>query len=306
MLIAITDWCPHHCKYCYNRSGVGERKTRFIDLDKLNVILNEMRDTFRMRFAVITGGEPFPYVLELAKRRRDFTFFTYTSGNIEPWMCREMVKLGNVVPALTIIDTNPEVHDSIRGRGNFSEVMQARRYLQEHRLPWGWSLTSSQINYEQIVSGKLLEELAALEPFLIRAMPWMPVGRADQDLVLSLEQMREVGKKIREAQQRGIRVFDYITAPVGYPCLAGGRRSFFLAPGENDFTLRVSPCVFMEDEISVSIYFREDGSSTLIDILRFDPWFANARMLAGQHQCIIHENRSNWIELIKQTGRAAA
>ena len=299
LLIAITDWCPHSCQYCYNRSGAGERKASYINLDKLDALLDEVKRAFGIRFAIITGGEPFPYVLELASRRPDFVFFTYTSGNINARMCKEMVQLGNIVPALTIVDTNPDVHDRIRGQDSLRRVMTAKDLLQTFHLPWGWSLTSSQANYHQIVEGNLLEKLAAHGPHFIRAMPWMPVGRSDVNQVLSPEQMASVGNQIRKAKQRGIEVFDYITAPVGYPCLAGGRRSFFLASDGKD-GLRMSPCVFMEGEISVPLSFQPDGTSSLIETLKTHPWFARARQLAGKHQCIIHANRDNWAQLIRQ------
>lgn len=298
VLVSITDWCPHHCTYCYNKSGREEKKADFINLNKLDTVLQEVRRAFGIRFAIITGGEPFPYVLELAARRPDFVFFTYTSGNIDQGTCQEMVKLGNIIPAITIVDTNPTVHSSIRGPGSYGRVMGARDLFRSHQLPWGWSLTSSRKNYEQIVEGKLLEKLASLDPYFIRAMPWMPVGRSDESLVLSLEEMARVGAKIKEARKRGLVVFDYISAPVGYPCLAGGRRSFFLAPDSKD-GLRISPCVFMEGEVSVPIDFDENGS-TLLQVLRTNPWFVNARALAGKHQCIIHENRGNWRELVCQ------
>ncbi|NQV13321.1 MAG: radical SAM protein [Parcubacteria group bacterium] len=298
LLVSITDWCPHQCRYCYNRSGQGECKATYINLDRLNVILDEVKKAFGIRFAVITGGEPFPYVLKLAQRRPDFTFFVYTSGNISERACQEMVKLGNIIPALTIVDVNPEVHDYIRGSGSFQRIMTARTRLQSHQLPWGWSLTSSRINFQQLVKGGLLDKLASYQPYFIRAMPWMPVGRSDEDQVLSLAEMAQVGSNIREAQQRGIVVFDYITAPVGYPCLAGGRRSFFVAP-DGKGGLRISPCVFMEGEVSVPITFRVDGSSTLLETLQNNPWFVSARDLAGRHQCIIHANRSDWPQLVR-------
>ena len=302
MLIAITDWCPHQCRYCYNRSGKSGCKNTFINLDRLNVVLDEMKKTFGIRFAVITGGEPFPYVLKLARRRPDFTFFTYTSGHISQRTCQEMVELGNIIPALTIVDVDPAIHNYIRGEGSFQRIMTAREQLQAHQLPWGWSLTSSRINFQQLTEGGLLEKLAAYSPYFIRAMPWMPVGNSEANQVLSLAEMARVGQKIREAQQQGVIVFDYITAPVGYPCLAGGRRSFFLAPDGKD-GLRASPCVFMEEHISVPISFNSDGSSTLLEMLRCDPWFKNARVLAGRHQCIIHENRNDWRQLVRGEDR---
>ncbi len=299
LLISITDWCPHHCRYCYNNSGTGEKKTTRIDLHKLNTILDEMKNAFGIRFAIITGGEPFPYVLKLAARRQDFTFFTYTSGNVDAQMCRKMVKLGNIIPALTIVDTDPSVHDYIRGNGSFDRIMSAKNLLQYYHLPWGWSLTSSQLNYRHIVEGNLLKKLAAQKPYFIRAMPWMPVGRSDENQVLSPEQMIKVGTQIREAKKQDVPVFDYITAPVGYPCLAGGRRSFFLAPDE-DNGIRVSPCVFMESKVSVPLEFNINGHSSLLQTLQTHPWFKKSRELAGRHQCIIHDNRKNWVQLIKK------
>ena len=305
LLVAITDWCPNNCLYCYNQSGQEGHKATYVDLDKLGVMLDEVKAAFGIRFAVITGGEPFPYVLELARQRPDFVFFTYTSGHISEQTCREMVKLGNIIPALTIVDVNPDVHNHIRrgyGPGNFQQIMTARERLRAHQLPWGWSLTSSQTNFRQLVEEDLLGKLAAYQPYFIRAMPWMPVGDTEESLVLSLAEMAQVGQRIREMRARGVAVFDYISAPVGYPCLAGGKRSFFLA-SDGTGGIRVSPCVFMQEKVSVPITFRPDGSSTLLSTLQHDPWFVQARQLARQHQCIIHAHRDHWPELVRGEGQ---
>lgn len=295
---AITDWCPNQCRYCYNQSGLKGAKATHMNLPRLNIILDEVQSAYGIRFAVITGGEPFPRILKL--ERPDFVFFVYTSGHITDTDCRELLQRGNIIPVLTIVDTNSQVHDHIRGKGNFDSVMAARELLLRHRLPFGWSITASRANFEQIVSQNLLGQLNGLGANFIRSIPCMPVGRMGEELSLSATQRAQVERAVRLARAAGIEVFDYI-GDSPYTCPAGADRLFSILPHGSD-GIRVSPCIFMQEEISVPLVFHENGQSSLLSVLRKNPLFQQTRQLARHSECLILENPESWVALIKDGG----
>lgn len=299
MVIAVTDQCPNACLKCYNRrpGGVASRQ-HHLDLDRLDIVLDDLA-SYRIRFVVVTGGEPFVdgRVLKFARRHPELTMLVYTSGGFTEADCVAMKELGTIIPALTVVDLKERVHDADRGAGSFQRMMETRQLLEYAQLPYGASLTVSRANYDAIVYDHLLDRLSRLFPF-IRCMPYMPAGGGPDWLWAGLSEMRAVRFRIRQLAQRGYPVFDYVTAPVGYPCLAGGKRSFFIGPyGEHG--VEVSPCVFMRTAVAVPLQFRW-GCSDVRRVLNEAPCFVAARALTRRYQCIIQDRPRDWPTLFSQ------
>lgn len=293
VVIAVTDRCSRQCLKCYNRpSGDVTPEQYHLDLDRLDAVLADLVP-YRVRFVVVTGGEPFAdgRVLEFAWRHPELTMLVYTSGSFSEADCVKVRDLGTIIPALTIVDLNERIHDADRGSGSFQRVMEAKDLLELGQIPFGASLTVSRVNYRSIVYGRLLDRLAARFPF-IRCMPYMPAGDGPDWLWVSPKEMQAVRFRIRQLAQRGYPVFDYVTAPVGYPCLAGGKRSFFIGP-QGPQGVEVSPCVFMRTAVAVPLRFHR-GHSDVRRVLNGAPCFVAARKLTRRYQCIIQDRPRDW------------
>lgn len=289
-MIAITDQCPNNCLKCYNRRPGGVAPKQYhLDLKRLDVVLADL-EPYQIRFVVVTGGEPFAdgQVLEFARRHPELTMMVYTRGAFTETDCVKMRNLGTIIPALTIVDLNERIHDADRGTGSFQQVMMARQLLELGQIPFGASLTVSRVNYQAIVYDRLLDRLAEQFPF-VRCMPYMPAGDGPDWLWVSPKEMQAVRFQIRQLAQRGYPVFDYVTAPVGYPCLAGGKRSFFIGP-LGPHGVEVSPCVFMRTTVAVPLRFPR-GHSDVRQVLNGAPCFVAARKLTRRYQCIIQDRR---------------
>ncbi|MFH1292327.1 MAG: radical SAM protein [bacterium] len=283
-VVSVTNGCNLDCKYCYYSVGSGGQPT-YIDMDKLHIILEEMKQKFGIRFVTLTGGETTLCLHEIARRNPDITFYAYTNGiKLTAEYCQELESLGNVIIALTVIG-DKIVHDSIRGDGNYNKVMRAVENLRRSQLIWGFSLTESRANYHQIVDGRLLDELMAFEPYYFRMIPFMPAGREGDCLALTWDEFDRIAEVIREKKTAGALIHDYINDPTsGLPCLAGESKSFLITE-----EFRLCPCVFM-DTFTDPLQF-VDGQSNLTDVLRTHRYFQNAREQADQHpRCIILDN----------------
>lgn len=292
--VSVTNECNLHCGYCYyGAGGLSEDRVIHIDLEKLGVVLCEMKEKFGIRFVTLTGGETTLRLREIASRWPDITFFAYTNGkllNVE--YCRELEELGNVVIALTIIGTE-SAHESIR-RGNYAQTMAAAENLRRSSIVWGISLTESRVNFKEIIENNLLDSLLRLDPFFFRMIPFLPVGRGHDDWSLTSEDYGQIAAVIQDKRKRGVLIHDYINDPsLGIGCMAGGIRSFHITE-----RFELSPCVFM-DTMTPPLEFG-DGSSNLMSILREHPYFKNARELTARFpRCIILENNGWRNEIVR-------
>lgn len=292
--VALTDNSNISCKYCYYKASPNNGGV--IDFNKLSIILTEMKEIFGIRFVTLTGGETTLHLREIASRRRDITFFCYTNSVLLNYdYCKDLTRLGNVIPALTIIG-GKETHSKIRGDKNYDQVLAAARCLKDLSLIWGFSLTESRVNYDEIVSGGLLDDLLRFKPNFIRMIPYMPVGRGADKWALTSEEYARISALIRSYKSRTI-IHDYINdQSLGIPCMAGGIRSFFITE-----KLEISPCVFMGLSVPIKFSNRSNMRSNIMEIMKSHHYFKNARKLARRHRrCIILEN-PNWRQEI--TGR---
>lgn len=291
--VSVTNACNLHCRYCYyGAESLAEDVIVHIDLDRLGIVFGEMKDQFGIRFVILTGGETTFRLREIAERYPDITFFAYTNGKLlTADFCRDLENFGNVIIALTIVGQQA-THDTIRP-GNYVEVMDAVENLRHSRLVWGFSLTESRVNYNEIVEADLLDFFLQFEPFFFRMIPFMPVGREQKDWALTLEEYAQIAAIIQDKRQRnGVLIHDYINDPtVGIGCMAGGVKNFLITE-----RFELSPCVFM-DTLTPPLEFK-DESSNLVEVLREHPYFTRARDLAARFpRCIILQN-SNWREKI--------
>ena len=292
--ISVTNACNLHCAYCYYGAGkLAENEIVHIELDKLGVVLREMKEKFGIRFVTLTGGEPTLRLREIAAQWPDITFNTYTNGKLlTREFCQDLEKLGNVMISLTIIGTE-STHESIRP-GNYVHVMEAVKNLQQSSLLWGFSLTESKVNFKEIIDGDLIDSLLRLNPFFFRMIPFMPVGREQTNWALTPDEYAQISAMIQSRKKTGVLIHDYINDPsLGIGCMAGGIRSFFI-----NERFELSPCVFM-NTLTPPLEF-ENRRSNLLSVLQEHPYFKRARELTTRFpRCIILEN-DNWREEIIQ------
>jgi MoaA/NifB/PqqE/SkfB family radical SAM enzyme len=293
-VVSVTNNCNLYCKYCFAKSGPGN--SHDIDLNKLEIIIEELKREFSIRFITVTGGEPFPKVIELARRRKDITFNCYTNGTLlTAEVCEEIKLLGNIICSLSIVG-NKEIHDTVRGAGNYDRIMEAVELLKSYSLIWGFSITESKYNYKMLTQNRFLDHIASFKPYFIRLIPYTPTGRSsDLDFLLSNEELDQIGNEITKFNSKyDIMTHDYINDPsMGITCMAGGIKSFLIT--EN---IQISPCVFIDEFIQLKID-NINNKSNIISILKEHTYFKNARILAHKYpRCMILQD-PNWRMALK-------
>jgi MoaA/NifB/PqqE/SkfB family radical SAM enzyme len=297
-VLTITDKCNLCCKYCYSNSGANE--TSAIQDYDIDIIINEMKNIFGIYFVTISGGEPFPDILDIARRHGDITFFVYTNGTmIDERVAKDIKSIGNIIPSISLIGKR-EYHDKIRGINNYNRVINTINILNRLDIIWGASITASNVNIDSILHENLINDIVSVGAHFIRMIPFIPVGRQYSEIkTISDKESKILGDVIKKLRDNnGIIIHDYIDDnSTGISCMAGGRRYFHITSKTN-----ISPCVFMDIGKPVRIN-RTEKSTNITDILINDPIFINTRRLQDNcNGCIILKN-NNWKTcLCKQIG----
>jgi len=157
--IHITGKCNCRCRHCYINEHANELSPNTINgiLDQykgLIALLEERKkETFRP-LVNITGGEPFLYsnldqLLQLIQQRgNEFVFRIATNGTLLHDDLLKRLQSLNLPFIQVSLDGNETIHDSIRGKGNFKEVVKALEKLYAYHINSRVSFTAHKDNYQ--------------------------------------------------------------------------------------------------------------------------------------------------------------
>lgn len=150
--IELTRGCNLKCIHCLNDSGKSNKdelsKEEWLDLiDKFsNLGVQEIR---------FTGGEPllFSGIYDLIKMATENGICTSlgTNGTLINQKVAKMLKESGLKKAVISIDGNEDVHDAIRGEGNFKKAFQGLNYLKEEGIDVRINSVIMKSNMEDII-----------------------------------------------------------------------------------------------------------------------------------------------------------
>lgn len=240
MVISPTMRCNLKCVGCY--AGAYADKDELTAEEVLRVI-GEARD-LGVKFFVISGGEPFVYkpLFDIVGHFDDCSFQVYTNGHlIDAKMAKKMVKLGNVIPAISIEGFQPET-DARRGAGAYERVMKAMDCLREAGALFAFSVTATQRNLETVTSDAFMEMLVEKGAHYGYYFSYIPIGRApDLDLMPTPAQRNRLRIAVNHFRNTyPILMADFWNdGSLTEGCLSGGR-NYLHINSHGD----VEPCVF--------------------------------------------------------------
>ena len=281
LVISPSKACNLRCTGCYADS---DAKTKTLEWDLVNQIINDARELWGTQFIVVSGGEPMAYrslgktVLDLAENNKDSYFMMYTNGTlIDSEVASRMADLGNIVPTISLEGWR-ERTDARRGEGVFDSVMEAMDHLKEAGVLYGNSLTATRQNAEEILSDEFIDFLFTEKGSLICwIFQYMPIGRKfTLDLMPTPQQRlwmwKQSWKFVREKRFFLVDFWNHGTVVDG--CLsAGGHNNggyFYIEWNGN-----VTPCVFVPYS-PVNVKDIYDRGGNLNDIYS-EPFFSDIR-----------------------------
>lgn len=143
---ALTYRCNSHCKYCDMPSRVGHE----LDFSQITKII-EILARRGSRFLSLTGGEPLlrediGKIVDFG-RQRGFCVKLNSNGILFSQKVNELKNLS----ALALSFDGPEsVHDSMRGAGSYSKLMQAVDAAKTNNIPISFYTVLSEVNIDYL------------------------------------------------------------------------------------------------------------------------------------------------------------
>jgi len=187
LLVDPTERCNYTCVGCWAGSYDRAHELSFERFDKL---MQEAKD-LGIYFIVVSGGEPtvYPHLLDIFKKHNDMAFMFYTNGSlINEKYAEKLAEVGNAVPCISL-EGFKEKTDWRRGEGAFDKAMKAMDNLKKAGVPFGYSVTETSQNVEEILSDEFVDFMIDKGAKIAWYFQYIPTGRdPDVKLMISPEQ----------------------------------------------------------------------------------------------------------------------
>lgn len=241
IVISPTMSCNLRCIGCYAGEYLQDEG---LEPELLDDIIHQCKD-MGMGWINFSGGEPFYYTKLLdviEKNKEDAVYQIYTNSTlINDEVADRLAEMGNVFPAISVEGFEEET-DARRGPGIFRKVMEAMDRLHERGVFFGFSATSTAMNYKTIVTDEFVEMMVDKGAMLGWYFNYLPVGlKPTLDLMPNPEQRNYVRQRINKLREKyPMLLVDFW----GDGSLVGGcqsaGRAYFHINSNGD----VEPCVF--------------------------------------------------------------
>ena len=239
MILSPTMRCNLNCFGCY----AGSYPQEDLPLEVIDRLVGECKE-MGIRLVLMTGGEPFlrKDLFDVFEKHSDSIFQIYTNGSlIDERMVERFVKLGNVVPAISLEGLREET-DGRRGKGQFDRIVKVMGWLKQAGIFFAVSTTQTSKNTDTITSDEFIDFLIENGCILLWNFHYMPIGRApDLGLMTTPEQRNRTRERLSyfRATKPLLFVDFWNDGCLTQGCIAGGRKYFHVnARGD------VEPCVF--------------------------------------------------------------
>ncbi|MCX6560903.1 MAG: radical SAM protein [Candidatus Aminicenantes bacterium] len=241
--IGLTDACPQHCAYCYNKGRQGVA----MDAATLRRTISDLK-ALGVFWLGLTGGEPLlnREIVDLtAVASPDCAVKLFTTGmGLTPALADDLRRAGLFSVSVSLDHGTAEKHDAIRGYpGAFNAAMRAIGMFKEAGLHTGVSavLSTGMIRSDGVEPFlEFLNGLGLDEAWLSEMKPSLQ-GPSDPAAIATAEERRSL-IRLQDRWNRSARMtvnyLGHFEAGAHFGCNAGTKMIYVDAFGE------VSPCVF--------------------------------------------------------------
>ena len=197
----LTDRCQLDCQHCLRDP---DKKPKDLPLELITKALIEGKRIYNAEHAAFTGGEPtlHPQFREVIDTAVDlgYTWHIVSNGRTLPWLLelfreRPLRRERMSSISFSLDGADEAMHDSIRGRGSYREVMTALSLCSALDIPFVFNTTLQARNAPQLEAfGLLASQLGAARLSFVQMQP---TGTAhDQGFYLSASEWQGVMDRI--------------------------------------------------------------------------------------------------------------
>ena len=175
LFISVTDQCNLSCQGCWVTSCTPRRE---LDAATLDSLIRQCKEQGSYFFGIL-GGEPLLHkgLLEVFARHPDAYFLLFTNGTlITDEIAREMRRLGNVSPLISIEGSRPVSDERRGGRDVYDRTLAGLEHCRRNRLVIGVCTSICRSNLHDLVSDTFVDDLARRGVHYLWYYIYRPVG----------------------------------------------------------------------------------------------------------------------------------
>lgn len=174
-VLSLTSDCNLACDHCYARAY---REPKALPKKVLEGILDQA-GLLGCFFFVLTGGEPmlYPGLLDILSHHGDSLFILITNGTmVSDDVAEKLSRSPHIIPIVSL-EGGLEDTDKRRGVGTYNRVMSAFESLQKNKILYGFSITVTSDNVEQLQKEDVFWEKYPYGARLGCFIEYIPTGR---------------------------------------------------------------------------------------------------------------------------------
>jgi MoaA/NifB/PqqE/SkfB family radical SAM enzyme len=277
--IGVTNACPQHCEYCYNKN----RRGQVMDQETILRTVKELKN-MGIVWLGLTGGEPLlsKNLLEIVESvADDCAVKIFTTGcTLTPAMASDLKRAGVFSVSVSLDHWIEEKHD--QGRHYPGAYQAALKAIDILKNTDGLHVSVSAVLSREMINNGQTEEflhflngLGVNEAWLSEVKPSV-TGFQQSHLVITEEERQKLIKLQDEYNQRGEMTVNYLghfEDKACFGCNAGHKMVYIDAFGE------VSPCVFTPMSFG---NVREESIASLFSNMQ--------RHFPSEQSCFINKN----------------
>jgi MoaA/NifB/PqqE/SkfB family radical SAM enzyme len=243
--IGVTNTCPQHCEYCYNKGRTGN----VMDTETILCLIRDLK-SMGVFWIGLTGGEPLlnkdlPNIVEAIGGDCASKLFT-TGCGLTKELATDLKQAGLVYATVSLDHWKEEVHDSVRKyKGAFKAALRA---IDTFLGLGGIHVSVSAVLSKEMLRGDAVEEflhflqgLHIHEVWLSETKPSVEAYWNKDQLISDQERQGLIALQDRYNKQGGMTInyLSHFEDAKHFGCTAGHKMVYVDAFGE------VSPCVFI-------------------------------------------------------------
>lgn len=198
----VTNRCNLRCKHCYVEASENGKELNTEDAKKVIDQLSEA-GVFMLSF---TGGEPLVRkdIFELISYANETGLYTNLATNATLIDEKTAKRLKGTVSYVQVsIDGPEDVHDSIRGTGNFKKMMKGVQNLKKYDIPIGFTFVLMRENSKYLYeTAEIAKDLGGSE---LRVFRLLNEGRGKDLNGITPGEYREIMEKV-SSWDHGIKI----------------------------------------------------------------------------------------------------
>ncbi len=219
IIVSVTHRCNLRCAMCQIPDTAGNKE---LSSHELRGLINDA-SLLCPESIVFSGGEPLLRedifdLVSLVSHHKINTCLTSNGTLLDKDVARKLALAGMGVVNISI-EGNEDVHDSLRGKGNFHKAVEALKHLREYKIESTIATTISALNYASLPYVMDLAHKYGVTT--VKFQPFSEIFLLDKhrkdNFLFPDNLLEDVNKNIKETV-RLAREYGIHTNPEGYLC----------------------------------------------------------------------------------------